>query len=119
SPSRSVPSGRRVLARGSALSTTALTRSRRRQAVGDYTPSTDDVRTQYIGTTPDRAHHPHEIKRREQIDRWLTAHEKAVRADERERIAQRIEARMRENDASGAQVRAGDAYADAARIARE
>jgi hypothetical protein len=96
----------------------------------DYTPSTDDVRTQYIGTTPDRAHHPHEIERREQIDRWLAAHDATVRADHekdvRERIAQDILADRtgapweaeRHEDGVGHWLDSRDAT-KAARIARE
>jgi hypothetical protein len=75
----------------------------------EYTPSTDDVRTQYIGTTPDRARHPHEIERRGQFDRWL----ESVRAEERERIARNIEGHA----ATDYQTRRL-AYENAARIAR-
>jgi hypothetical protein len=75
----------------------------------EYTPSTDDVRTQYIGTTPDRARHPHEVERWGQFDRWL----ESVRADERERIARNIEAEANHDVVRNATL------ATAARIARE
>jgi hypothetical protein len=75
----------------------------------DYTPSTDDVRTQYIGTTPDRVRHPHEVERWEQFDRWL----ESVRAEERERIARLIDQTA---DVSPAY---SDGMRRAARIARE
>lgn len=85
----------------------------------DYTPSTAQVRDCYV-----QAYYEQTARQsRAEFARWLAARDAArdesVRAEERERIAQRIEARMRENDASGAQVRAGEAFADAARIARE
>ncbi len=51
---------------------------------------------------------------------WLAAEQERVRQEERERIAAAIEVPMRRHD--GAQVgfsAVGDAYADAARIARQ
>ena len=55
-------------------------------------------------------------ERGEQFDRWLAVHDRALR----EQIAQKIEVEMRRHD--NAQIgfsAVGDAYAHAARIARE
>ena len=55
-------------------------------------------------------------RRAKEFDRWLAAHDRALR----EQIAQKIEVEMRRHD--NAQIgfsAVGDAYAHAARIARE
>jgi len=80
----------------------------------DYTPSTDEVRIFYIGTHPTLAT-GNEVRRIEEFNRWL----ESVRAEERERIARNIEVKMRRHDHARLGFSAiGDAYADAARIAR-
>lgn len=85
----------------------------------DYTPSTDDVRTHYVGTVSDRATHPHEVERLRQFARWLRMHDESVRAEERERIARNIEEATEPDDADDAPHLWVRGMTDAARIARE
>ena len=76
----------------------------------EYTPDTGAVRVAYMAGGGYRW-----PERGEQFDRWLTAHDRALR----EQIAQKIEVEMRRHD--NAQIGfsiVGDAYAHAARIAR-
>lgn len=54
--------------------------------MSDYTPSTDEVRVNYIGTHPSLATSPHQVERPGEFDRWL----ESVRAEERERIAGKL-----------------------------
>ena len=77
----------------------------------EYTPDTETVRAAYMEVGgqgwPDRG---------EEFGRWLTAHDRALR----EQIAQKIEVEMRRHDNAHIGFSAvGDAYAHAARIARE
>lgn len=52
--------------------------------MNDYTPKTEDIRELY-------AHeHPFPHVGRQQFDRWLAQHDAEVRADEREKAAQRV-----------------------------
>lgn len=60
--------------------------------MSDYTPSTDEVRqmaNSYDGV-------PNDV-----FDRWIAAHDESVRAEERERIAQRL---FREGDFRAADI---------------
>lgn len=63
--------------------------------MSDYTPTTEDIRNAYMsGDWNDNPTDDDAMKRHfaAKFDRWLTAHDAEVRADEREKVAQRIAA---------------------------
>ena len=54
--------------------------------MSDYTPTTEDIRDVYMGWVPYS-----QQRGMEEFYRWLAAHDAEVRADEREKAAQRID----------------------------
>lgn len=58
----------------------------------EYTPTTEQVRDHFAWGLMDDPFLTRHHKAAEAFDRWLAAHEAQVRAEERERIAQAIEA---------------------------
>ncbi|MET4222807.1 hypothetical protein [Oerskovia enterophila] len=81
--------------------------------MAEYTPTTDfHMRTAFVTAIP-------RPESGDVWDRWQATHDEAVRQEVRERIAQDIEVKMRRHDAAQVGFSAvGDAYAEAARIAR-
>lgn len=50
--------------------------------MNEYTPTTDEVRINYIGTTPEfAAEKPWQEHRPAEFDRWLDAHDAEVREE--------------------------------------
>lgn len=80
--------------------------------MSEYTPTTEQVREAYAT----RNAPAQDLERRAAFDRWMAAHDKALR----EQIAQECEVEMRRHDAAQVGFSAvGDAYAHAAHLIRE
>lgn len=93
--------------------------------MSDYTPTTDEVRAVWTtwngyGGLINRTGPEPETSEATAVefDRWLAAHDEQVRADERERIAQAIEKRLRERLGHAEGTKAWAVMIHAARIAR-